>query len=83
MQGWTQRIGNDSFVAQSFIEGLIKQEAERYQPPAMNWSQKWSDSKEILSAGIGKDQLITAPLSLLHECGEVYVLFKSSEAVSA
>lgn len=70
MQGWTHRIGNDVSISAKYIDGLIHEEADRYRIP----SQKWSDSKEVLRAGIGsgpvaqKDQYtVQGAIQFIHE----------------
>jgi choline-sulfatase len=51
MQGWRRRISfDDIHVERKFIDSLRTEEAERYRLP----SQKWSDAKEVLRAGVGK-----------------------------
>lgn len=48
-QGWTNRISGDIGSIQT-IEGCISEEFERYKTPR----NKWSQSKEVYKAGIGK-----------------------------
>lgn len=52
MQGWTQRIGSVTKVASHFIEGRVEEEFARHLRPFSE--VKWSDTKEILRAGIGR-----------------------------
>jgi len=56
MQGWTQRIGADMQVGVRHIPDRDLASFERYHlPPA---SDKWSDVKEILRAGVGRGPCI-------------------------
>jgi len=51
MQGWRRRIGfDDMHVGESFLPNRREDEFARYRQP----SQKWSDSKEVLRAGVGR-----------------------------
>lgn len=50
LQGWTQRIAGDMKLNPRFIEGLQKDELAKYAQP----SHKWSDTKEVLRAGVGR-----------------------------
>jgi choline-sulfatase len=52
MQGWTARVGGDVSVSPTYIEGLQKDEFMRYFRGLR--SVKWSDTKEVLRAGIGR-----------------------------
>ncbi|WP_168122542.1 sulfatase-like hydrolase/transferase [Paenibacillus sp. HB172176] len=54
MQGWIERIGNDTKVAPSFIPHRSMEDFEKLHRP-MN---KWSDAKEIQRAGIGKGPVV-------------------------
>lgn len=49
LQGWTDRISGDIGSVQT-IEDRIPEEVERYKMP----KQKWSKSKEVYKAGVGK-----------------------------
>jgi choline-sulfatase len=52
MQGWTQRVAGDVSVAPMYIPGLQQDEFMRYFRDLR--SVKWSDTKEVLRAGIGR-----------------------------
>ncbi len=50
LQGWTQRICGDIKLLPKYIEGLKEDEMAKYAQPSV----KWSDTKEVLRAGIGR-----------------------------
>jgi choline-sulfatase len=52
MQGWTHRIGSEMHVGPHFLEGRDEQAYSEDFVAGMKF--KWSDSKEILRAGVGK-----------------------------
>ncbi|MEK3725724.1 sulfatase-like hydrolase/transferase [Paenibacillus sp. FSL H8-0034] len=52
MQGWTQRIGDDTEVGLPFIEGRNEEECRRTLRPMSD--MKWTQEKEIKRAGIGR-----------------------------
>ncbi|HBG86759.1 MAG TPA: hypothetical protein DDW62_04350 [Marinilabiliaceae bacterium] len=54
MQGWMTRIGSDAIISPSFLKGRIMAQTKR--KPV---NQKWSDSKEIMRAGIGNSGYVT------------------------
>ena len=56
MQGWTSRPAGDISVATPYLEGRIEEEFKRYERPFGEF--KWSDTKEVLRAGVGRSQLI-------------------------
>jgi len=56
MQGWTSRPAGDVSVNRGLVDGRIEEEFERYQRPFKNF--KWSDTKEVLRAGVGRSQII-------------------------
>jgi choline-sulfatase len=52
MQGWTARVGGDVSVSPMYVEGLQRNEFMRYSRDLR--AVKWSDTKEVLRAGIGR-----------------------------
>ncbi|HCK10106.1 MAG TPA: hypothetical protein DHW45_09540 [Candidatus Latescibacteria bacterium] len=56
MQGWTSRPAGDVSVNRGLVDGRIEEEFERYQRPFKDF--KWSDTKEVLRAGVGRSQII-------------------------
>lgn len=52
MQGWTQRIGSAIQMGSHFIEGRDDDSFARYARGLS--SVKWSDTKEVLRAGVGR-----------------------------
>ena len=56
MQGWTRRIGSDMVVNPNFIEERDELSYERDFVPGMRF--KWSDTKEIKRAGIGRGPVV-------------------------
>jgi len=57
MQGWTQRIGNEMKVAPTYIKDKKPEEFQKYLRPFNDY--KWSDTKEVKRAGIGKSRCQT------------------------
>jgi choline-sulfatase len=57
MQGWTQRIGSDMRVTPQHIPGLDETIFQQYQRPFSDY--KWSDTKEVKRAGIGRGPCVT------------------------
>ncbi|MDA3962511.1 MAG: sulfatase-like hydrolase/transferase [Planctomycetota bacterium] len=51
MQGWKRRIGANTRVTDSYVDGFLDDEAARFTPLG---DGKWSDTKEVLRAGIGR-----------------------------
>jgi len=56
MQGWTSRPAGDIGVAVNYIEGKVAEEFDRYDRPLS--AVKWSDTKEVLRAGVGRSRII-------------------------
>ena len=56
MQGWTSRPAGDIGIATNYLEGRIEEEFKLYDRPL--GKVKWSDTKEVLRAGVGRSQLI-------------------------
>lgn len=54
MQGWTRRISGDMHVGPQFIEGR----QEPYDGSGFA-RQKWSNTKEVMCAGIGRGPCVT------------------------
>lgn len=52
MQGWTQRIGSNTTVSPHFIDGAQHDIYAGWMRGASHY--KWSDTKEVLRAGIGQ-----------------------------
>ena len=51
MQGWSQRIGSQMAVGGHFVEGRQQDEFDKVAWPT--GQVKWSDTKEVLRAGVG------------------------------
>jgi choline-sulfatase len=56
MQGWTSRPAGDISMAGNYLEGKVAEEYEKYDRPL--GSVKWSDTKEVLRAGVGRSRII-------------------------
>ena len=57
MQGWTQRIGSGMAMGGNFIEDRDEESFQAYfRPPSY---YKWSDTKEVLRAGVGRSPAMT------------------------
>jgi len=57
LQGWTQRIGSDMHLAPQFIDD---RNAEAFDAHAVQGTAfKWSDTKEVARAGVGRGPVIT------------------------
>ncbi|MBT3602300.1 MAG: sulfatase-like hydrolase/transferase [Candidatus Latescibacteria bacterium] len=56
MQGWTSRPAGDISVATPHVEGRLAEEFKRYERPFADF--KWSDTKEVKRAGIGRSQIV-------------------------
>ena len=56
MQGWTSRPAGDISIATNYLEGRVEEEFKLYDRPL--GKVKWSDTKEVLRAGVGRSQLI-------------------------
>lgn len=57
MQGWTQRIGADMRVGPQFVPGRNDDAYREHYIGAMDF--KWSDTKEVLRAGVGRGPVVT------------------------
>lgn len=56
MQGWTQRIGDDMQVGLHFLDGRNEDAfAAHY---VRGTASKWSDTKEVLRAGVGRGPIV-------------------------
>jgi choline-sulfatase len=58
MQGWTNRIGSEMYIAPQYIEDKVEDEFAQCSRPFKDY--KWSDSKEIKRAGIGRGPYVAA-----------------------
>ena len=58
MQGWCRRIGNEMNVASDYIDEKVEADFSKYMRPFGDY--KWSDTKEIKRAGIGKAPNVVA-----------------------
>ncbi|HAA77692.1 TPA: hypothetical protein DCE37_21495 [Candidatus Latescibacteria bacterium] len=56
MQGWMSRPAGDLSVTGAYFEGQVAEEFERYGRPFSDI--KWSDTKEVLRAGVGRSRII-------------------------
>ncbi|MBT4496268.1 MAG: sulfatase-like hydrolase/transferase [Gemmatimonadetes bacterium] len=56
MQGWTQRPAGDVHLSTPHIEDRIEEEFSRYERPFGDF--KWSDTKEIQRAGVGRSHIL-------------------------
>lgn len=50
MQGWTQRLAPDAEIAPRYVDGLIKEEFDRYKPAP--GTGKWSNQRELEEARV-------------------------------
>lgn len=56
MQGWTARPAGDVTVTGDYLDGKVDEEFARFSRPFSDI--KWSDTKEVLRAGVGRSQII-------------------------
>ena len=57
MQGWTRRVGSDMRVADHHVPDRDEDSFQRYAVPTSK--VKWSDTKEVKRAGIGRGPVVT------------------------